>query len=108
MENYCRSRCGTQAKYYSSPLLSKNSSLLYRCWVVQCAKILFSKTALFYLVFHNESTHLNLLAKTPKLILSPDCKDTEVPLSFDPLTKVPYLDVSVTVNTGTERDWLWK
>lgn len=63
-----------------------------------------SKKLNFYLIFYNQSTYLNLLSKTPKLILSPDCKDFEVPLSFDPLTKVPYLDVSLTVNIGTERD----
>lgn len=63
-----------------------------------------SKKLIFYLIFYNQNAYLNLLSKTPKLILSPDCKDTEAPLRFDPLTKVPYLDVSLTVNIGTERD----
>lgn len=52
--------------------------------------------------------YLYLLSKTPKVILSPDCKFLELPLdSFSPLTKVPYLEVSFSINTGNVDDWLW-
>lgn len=52
------------------------------------------------------SSYLNLLLKTPKLTLSPDCKSLEDPFIFDPLTNVPYLEVSLIVNVGTGTDWL--